>query len=166
MSSSLSLWPDTGYHFTSQHLWRMPPPWPSLSPSFHTFYIQTRAPGSLWVWHNCISEVPAASSGNTEPRTSAWWQRSGPPSCGSEANKTECKIQGVDQGTEGRCGRGKSVRREGLTFSCVPKSTPMMYFSATSSKASLGHSENQLMVVQFTKAGYWRIQFLERRGGH
>lgn len=36
----------------------------------------------------------------------------------------------------------------------------MRYFSATSSRASWGHSENQLMVVQFTKAGYWRIQFL------
>ena len=49
---------------------------------------------------------------------------------------------------------------EGLTFSWVPRSAPIRYFSATSSRASRGHSENQLMVVQFTKAGYWRIQFL------
>jgi hypothetical protein len=66
----------------------------------------------------------------------------------------------------GRSGYGAAMRgsvavsEERLTFSCVPKSTPIMYFSATSSKASRGHSENQLMVVQFTKAGYWRIQFL------
>lgn len=59
--------------------------------------------------------------------------------------------------------RCRGVRRggeEGLTFSWVPRSAPTRYFSATSSRASQGQSENQLMVVQFTRAGYWRIQFL------
>ncbi len=36
-------------------------------------------------------------------------------------------------------------------------------FSATSRRASLGHSLNQSMVVQLTKAGYIRIRFLEGR---
>lgn len=49
-----------------------------------------------------------------------------------------------------------------LPLSTPPRSTPSKYFSATSSRASLGHSENQSMVVQFTRAGYWRIQFLEQ----
>lgn len=38
-------------------------------------------------------------------------------------------------------------------------------FSATSRRASLGHSLNQSMVVQFTKAGYMRRRFLEGREG-
>lgn len=34
------------------------------------------------------------------------------------------------------------------------KLTAVMYFIATSKSASLGHSQNQSIVVQFTKAGY------------
>lgn len=40
------------------------------------------------------------------------------------------------------------------------KFTSLMYLFATSSKATLGHSQNQSIVVQFTKAGYWRSLFL------
>lgn len=48
-------------------------PWPSTSPTLlHTSYIQTQVPGSWWVLRSCAFAVPAASSGNTEPLTSAW----------------------------------------------------------------------------------------------
>ena len=41
-----------------------------------------------------------------------------------------------------------------------PRLASSRYFSATSRRASLGHSLNQSMVVQLTKAGYWRMRFL------
>lgn len=41
-----------------------------------------------------------------------------------------------------------------LPLSTLPRSMPSRYFSATSKSASFGHSENQSMVVQFTRAGY------------
>lgn len=50
-----------------------------------------------------------------------------------------------------------------LTPSLEPSSIPSRYLSATSSRASLGQSQNQSMEVQLTNAGYWRIRFLSRR---
>lgn len=47
-----------------------------------------------------------------------------------------------------------------LTPSVEPRSSPSRNLSATSSRASLGHSQNQSMVVQLTSAGYWRSRCL------
>lgn len=49
-----------------------------------------------------------------------------------------------------------------LTPSLEPSSIPSRYLSATSSRASLGQSQNQSMEVQLTSAGYWRMRFLSR----
>lgn len=49
-----------------------------------------------------------------------------------------------------------------LTPSSLPRESPSKHLSATSNRASRGHSENQSIVVQFTSAGYWRIRFLNK----
>lgn len=49
-----------------------------------------------------------------------------------------------------------------ITSSSDPREISLRYLSATSRRASAGHSLNQSMVVQFTNAGYIRIRFLER----
>lgn len=49
-----------------------------------------------------------------------------------------------------------------LTPSSLPKESPFKNLSATSNRASRGHSENQSIVVQFTSAGYCRIWFLNK----
>ena len=54
-----------------------------------------------------------------------------------------------------------------VSLSSYPlRSTSSKLFSATSRRASLGHSVNQSMVVQLTKAGYCLKRFLKTQQQH
>ena len=71
-------------------------------------------------------------------------------------------ISGGREGGKGGQRGGKILEQERqLTSSSLPSDISLRYLSATSSRASSGHSLNQSMVVQLTKAGYIRIRFLK-----